>query len=304
MEAPGEKLVLRLWDSIEKLTIGILKPTQMKRLAKVESELALQKLLDDEKANRITLELVLKNKKEDAFPKDILLSDSILNQRLREELNATNSIVHAHKELSGEKDAKIPKQEVEEDWVHRWYSYASKVSNDELQQLWGKILSGEIKKPNTMSYRLMDFIDKLTALEIDEISLLLSLVEKKNNIIFRGKEKTLSFFENNGITSDLIQKYSDLGVLSTSTTGVVNVTTNLDFTKCDYYHFNYGSNNVSVSLNEDKKEKKTALYYGLGSIGIALLKLSNYPSNNEYLLELQSDFNNFNISFDISNFSA
>ena len=302
MEAPGEKLILKLWDSVEKLTIGLLKPTQMKRLAKVESEIALQKLLDDEKYNRVSSDLALTNQIESISSKDDCLTEAVLNQRHREEMNALKSIYFAHENLSDEKASDNESSEdIEPDWIHRWYSYASKVSTEDIQLLWGKILSGEIKNPNTMSYRLMDFIDKLTVLEIEQISLILSLADKRNNIIIRGVDKSIEFFESNGITSEIIQKYSDLGVLASSTTGVVNVTTKLDFTKFSSFQFMCGDHLLEVTLEQEKKEEKTILYYGLGSIGISLLGLSTYQANTDYLHQLKFEFNKSHLNCKFGN---
>lgn len=68
-------------------------------------------------------------------------------------------------ELNGE--TTVPEQSPDEDWVNRFFSSAQDVSSQEMQQLWGKILAGEIKKPGSYSLRTLDFVRNLTKAEAE-----------------------------------------------------------------------------------------------------------------------------------------
>lgn len=290
MQFPYENLVIRFWESVEKLSLGALHPYQMKRLQHARHKAEVEEILHQSKIEKIKGDLDLLRGVESAPESQVNTMSAIINQRNREEKNAIASIQHAYQQLVDDSSVDDSSEHnVDSDWLHRWYGYASKVSNEELQQLWGKLLAGEVKRCNSISYRLMDFIDKLTSKEIDEITMLLSIVEKKNEIIFRGFGEPMPFFEKNGIDLDFIQKYTDLGVLSSYTTGAVNVTTNLDFEKFDSFHFAYGDKIIMVTLNHDKKEKKSIRYYSLGVNGLSLYRLSEYALNKNYLDDLSSD---------------
>ena len=41
------------------------------------------------------------------------------------------------------------------EWFIRFYEYAGKISNSDMQQLWGKLLAGELNKPGSVSYSLL-----------------------------------------------------------------------------------------------------------------------------------------------------
>lgn len=68
-------------------------------------------------------------------------------------------------ELNGETN--VPDQSPDEDWVNRFFSSAQDVNSQEMQQLWGKILAGEIKKPGSYSLRTLDFVRNLTKTEAE-----------------------------------------------------------------------------------------------------------------------------------------
>ncbi|TQP45250.1 DUF2806 domain-containing protein [Vibrio cholerae] len=290
MQFPGENLIIRLWDSVEKLSIGALQPYQMKRLAKAKQANEVEQILHEHRIKRTKSDLQLVDQVETISTNAGHTLSAVIEHRNREETNVLNSINHAYIQLSNEGSDVTSSATLNEDWLHRWYSYASKVSNDELQQLWGKLLAGEVRRENSISYRMMDFIDKLTAREIDEITLILSLVEKQNRIIIRGCDKSVSFLEKNGIDSHLIQKYTDLAVLASSTTGVVNVSSKLDFKQFEVFQLIYGNDLIELRNTDKGKDKKSLIYYSLGENGQALLDLSNYLPNYDYLDELQRDF--------------
>lgn len=51
------------------------------------------------------------------------------------------------------------------DWFVRFYDYVGGTSNDVLQELWSKILAGEIKHPQSCSLRTLDIVRNMTANE-------------------------------------------------------------------------------------------------------------------------------------------
>lgn len=57
--------------------------------------------------------------------------------------------------------SEVPEQSPDEDWVTRFFANAQDVSSEGMQELWGRILAGEIKKPGSYSLRTLDFIRNL-----------------------------------------------------------------------------------------------------------------------------------------------
>jgi len=57
----------------------------------------------------------------------------------------------------------------DEDWVSRFFASAQDVSSEEMQNLWGRILAGEIKQPGTYSLRTLEFVRNLTRVDAELI---------------------------------------------------------------------------------------------------------------------------------------
>ena len=83
-------------------------------------------------------------------------------ERKRQE-NIEKVTATAARELSEETD--VPTEAPDEDWIARFFNCAQGISSDEMQELWGRILAGEIKKPGAYSLRTLDFIRNLTKSE-------------------------------------------------------------------------------------------------------------------------------------------
>jgi hypothetical protein len=81
-------------------------------------------------------------------------------QERKRQRNVENVVSAAAAELSETTD--IPDKKPDEDWVTRFFGAAQDVSSDQLQELWGRILAGEIKKPGTYSLRTLEFVKNLT----------------------------------------------------------------------------------------------------------------------------------------------
>lgn len=57
-------------------------------------------------------------------------------------------------------------EEVSEDWLNIFTSYAEKASSEQLQDMWGRVLAGEIRKPGSVSLKTLQAVsvlDKETA---------------------------------------------------------------------------------------------------------------------------------------------
>lgn len=56
----------------------------------------------------------------------------------------------------------VPGDEINEDWISRFFESAQSISSEEMQDLWGRILAGEIKKPGSYSLKALDLIRNLS----------------------------------------------------------------------------------------------------------------------------------------------
>ncbi|MCF8054571.1 MAG: DUF2806 domain-containing protein [Deltaproteobacteria bacterium] len=86
-------------------------------------------------------------------------------QERKRQRNIENVTSVATRELSAETD--VPDEAPSEDWVTHFFNCAQEVSSDEMQELWGRILAGEIKKTGSYSLRTLDFIRNITKSEAE-----------------------------------------------------------------------------------------------------------------------------------------
>lgn len=61
-----------------------------------------------------------------------------------------------------ESESNVSDEEVDEDWTTRFFSYAEDISNNEMQEIWARILAGEVKKPKSFSLRTLDTLRNLS----------------------------------------------------------------------------------------------------------------------------------------------
>lgn len=67
-------------------------------------------------------------------------------------------------------DEKVSEEPVNSDWLNRFMSTAEGISDDEMQNLWAKILAGEIKRPKSFSLKTLDVLRNITKEEAEQIT--------------------------------------------------------------------------------------------------------------------------------------
>ena len=58
-------------------------------------------------------------------------------------------------------DREVQDHEVDHDWTARFFNDIQDVSSEEMQQLWGRILAGEVERPGSASFRTMSILKNL-----------------------------------------------------------------------------------------------------------------------------------------------
>lgn len=92
-------------------------------------------------------------------------SNRLLTREIKRQINIENTIYAAAEDLS--QVEKVSDESVDEDWVNRYFNTIEDVSNEQMQNLWGRILSGEIKKPKTYSLRTLDTLRNISSKEAE-----------------------------------------------------------------------------------------------------------------------------------------
>lgn len=138
--------ITKLVESVSK-GLGVLyEPTHVRRMAK--AEVFRKRCLNDVEAELTG----------DSYALEVLISKEVKKQ-----INI-DSIVHKAIEFISENES-ISEESVDEDWMTRFIDISQNISNEEMQNLWAKILSDEVSKPNSYSLRTLELLKNLSSNE-------------------------------------------------------------------------------------------------------------------------------------------
>lgn len=66
-------------------------------------------------------------------------------------------------------DEKVSNEPVDKDWMNRFLNIAEDISDNELQELWARVLAGEVKHPKSYSLRTLEVLKNISKGEADII---------------------------------------------------------------------------------------------------------------------------------------
>lgn len=114
--------------------------------------------------------------------------DRLYFQEAKKQLNIENVTAFAVEELKSEES--VTDEPLDEDWTTRFFKIAEEISNEEMQALWGKILAGEIKQPNSYSLRTLEILRNLSKSEADTFMKVANFAIKSGgkNYLFKGND--------------------------------------------------------------------------------------------------------------------
>ena len=260
---PIEKLI----EVIGKGVGQLYKPIAIKKEAKAEA----YKIEIIENAK---LKALMKRKD---IEQDIMdrIEERGLHRELRNQKNIDSINLIAAQELQTETE--VSNEEVDKDWINRFFNYAQEISNEEMQRLWGKILAGEVKSPGSYSMRTLGVLRNLTKREA-EIFLKfaqLSIKGPDSSYILNPRDYLEDKF---GIsfTDKLIM--DEAGLMSTDDLFI-------KFKKADSNSqevFIYGKNLILVEREENAEPQNLPILV-FTVTGIQLLKLIKITFNENYV---------------------
>ncbi len=306
MDVPGEKLLIKLWETIADKGIGsLLKPWQMRRegraaldvrreelLALAQAEVDAEairsgqrRLLPDGTLSNHPTEKEVVLLPEQAYEPPILPHiEEIANQNsraesIRREISISKAVIHAEEELA--QDSQEPSAaKVSDDWLLRWRECAAGVSSDELQSLWGKVLAGEVKNPGRYSLRTLEFLRNLSQEEAKAIEKVSPFVV--NDVVFRGDEALLA---SEGVTFSLLLSLQELNIVSgVGALGLEITWPSLFQDRFQQALVSYGR--ILLVTHADATRTIKIQIYQLTGLGRQILRLGTFQANDAYLRSL------------------
>lgn len=327
-EIPGENLLVKMWETLADKGIGgLLRPWQIKREGRAHNEVRRDEILRIAQAERDAADIAAGRK--DFQPESLFKSARLVDNRLpapqdptgdldhgdslrysptlevpdswknvtksaflkqmRHEINVAKAVMIAEDVLAADTQ-EPPEKSVDDDWLFRWEEYAGKASNETLQNLWGRILAGEVKSPGQFSLRTLDFLRGLSQSDAELIAMIASFVVNDCIII-----KT-DCIENSELNFTKYLKLQEMGVLS-------GVGVNLEATfrtECvnDFKCYIQGLDSKVLTLTHYDASKFIRFnIYRVTSIGQQILKLGSFSTDTNYLLEICSFVESFGDGF-------
>lgn len=115
---------------------------------------------------------------------------------------------------------------IDDDWMMRFVGKAQEIKNEEMQRMWARVVSGEVRKPGTYSLRALDCLSNITQKDalLFEKAVSLSTVGPGGGRIFKlGDDTALPQF---GLDYDKLLDLRSAGLLHDGDT--LFVTYNMD----------------------------------------------------------------------------
>jgi hypothetical protein len=306
MDPTNENLIAWFWGTVTGKSIGwLLKPTQLRREGKANTEVKRNDMLiiaqaekDAEaiRLGRARYELI--NGRHEFVPlsRGLLppqndtttqvspeppslvttITNNLVADTLRKEVNVAKAVLQAEAVLEGDPQ-EPPSSRVDEDWLYKWRDSVSDISSEELQELWGRLLAGEVKSPGKFSLRTLAFLRDLSKENANDIATLASFAIK--NGIFRGDKQLL---EEHGISYDFLFRMQELGVIN----GVEGSGVDMSWNSSTPHRFGVALTSHDKAIfvdHEDVSKKLTVPVYRFTIIGEEVLQLATFQANDPYL---------------------
>ena len=225
---PAEALINRISDAIG----GIAKPWQIKRVAKAEAEAEIESAIIKAEGHKKISEL-----QERAL---IRLAHEEARKQENIESISYKAIPHLNEHSSPE--------ELDQDWIASFFEQARNVSNEEVQQIWARILAAEATKKNTVPISTLSILKNLGISEAKSFEALLRLSRQIGDLpVPIIKAATDDIVKRQGLDFDQISHLQDLGLINFNSLSGFLVEFNADF-----INFTLSGKNVQIVADRNR----------------------------------------------------
>jgi hypothetical protein len=198
----------------------------------------------------------------------------IVHQELKRDQNLEKIAYYATEE---EGDGNVAQEhDVDEDWLAQFFRNAQDVSTEQLQRLWARLLTGEIKHPGTYSIDTMDFLRRLTTARAQQIAQI-------GPYLFAGDAIVLTDVVTNQPWSTFVfwLDLENLGIINRNLAKTIGSTTPKRFENGFVY------NEKVLPCRADANDLIIKLTtHRVTELGIQVLSLSRFKPNYEYFMSV------------------
>jgi uncharacterized repeat protein (TIGR03899 family) len=276
---------------IETVSAGIgtlYRPTSIRKEAKAEAERI--KIIAQAEADALII------KTEANYELVKRAQSRFVNEQVNKQINIENVAQKTEKYLP----ENVSETPVDVDWRTKFFNKCQDVSNEEMQEIWAKILAEEINAPGQTSLRTLDIVSTLTVQEA-------TLFEKLCAMTFSGGQ--IIKLHNKDALHDFGIMYSDL--LTLKSTGLIHENDTLQYVYRPILSYvpniaviKFG--NITIRITRVYDQKSSSLEAGitfdvisLTGTGAELNKILNVSPNMDYLNAIIEDKKKWGLDFEI-----
>jgi hypothetical protein len=197
--------------------------------------------------------------------------ERFINQELNRQLNIENIAEKAAKYLK----ESVSEQPVDDDWRTKFFNKSQDISNDDMQEVWAKILAEEVSAPGRTSIRTLEIVSNLSKSEAELFQKLCGMTVTHSQILkFKGKNDFMDY----NISFDNLLTLKAAGLLHES--DMLNVTfSTIPQFKGTVLLFS----NIPIQLTHPTKDKFTFDSFALTKSATELCRILPTTPNMEYI---------------------
>ena len=314
MQMPGEALLLKMWETlIEKGVGGLIIPYYVvwkdRKFALNKIELDKQCRIATAKAEQEIAQITGSETKLIGYSEatseengsELSIKDTVLNNDMKrlilEEINVAKAINYANERLIEDK-SKVPEEDISQDWLNTWRDNASKVSDEDVQSLWGNVLAQEFLEPGRYSLRLLEFlrtISKADALLIERFAAFVI----QGGLIFGVKQNDeTAFLKEFDFSVDDLNFLEEMNLISgASSLGMIATLKNIKEQEGSFLARISIDQNRVILLSDDSKDNIAQYgFFQVTKIGQEIFSLIDMTLNTRYLNWIIEQYNeNFRV---------
>ena len=189
LSKPATTLIEKISDAIG----GIFKPYQIRRIARAEADAELIRVATQIEITELQRRAVQRFLAEEARKQDNI--ESIASKALPE--------------VSSE----ARPENIEDDWIINFFDKCRLISDDEMQKLWARVLSGEANTPGKYSKRTVDLLASLDKSDAEAFSKLCSFVVFMGDVVPLVYDTDHQIYTGHGVTFSLLSHLDSIGLI-------------------------------------------------------------------------------------------
>lgn len=198
-------------------------------------------------------------------------------QKIREQKNIESVVGNAYSQLQNA--PKVPDDPVDEDKMIRLIGIIKEVSSEELQQIWARIVAGEVKKPGSFSMRTLETIRNISQMEAEIFQRILPLVTYTTKDLFITSDDNI--LEKYGISYNDVLILDECGLITAN--GSIEMTHQMDSEGDAFAH-----NGDLVMFFHNVADNTERVRYGIYSLtraGCELYSILSHTPNRECFID-------------------